>query len=163
MSEKARSYTVGGPAKKTRKRSAGGDRAGRFVAVSPYGARSAILIDIAARAQASRADIGVLARLAELKYSEEEIGALVVPKRTLARRRAANEQLTVEETDKALRLVRVAVHANRVFGDPEKAHRWLRKPKGALDGETPLAYLASEAGARIVEDMLLRIEHGIFA
>jgi uncharacterized protein (DUF2384 family) len=50
-----------------------------------------------------------------------------------------------------------------VFGEPEKAHRWLRKAKRELKGETPLAYLASEAGARIVEEMLFRIEHGIFA
>ena len=36
-------------------------------------------------------------------------------------------------------------------------------PKRALQGETPLAYLASEAGARVVEEMLHRIEHGMFA
>ena len=96
-------------------------------------------------------------------YSEEEIFTLVVPKRTLARRRAADEPLTVEETDKALRLARIAVQAERVFGAPEKAHRWLRKAKRELKGETPLAYLASEAGARVVEEMLHRIEHGLFA
>ena len=75
-------------------------------------------------------------------FSESELGTaiprpksfdLVVPKRTLARRRAGNELLTVEETDKALRLKRIAVQAERVFGDPAKAHRWLRKPKRALE------------------------------
>src|SRR5258705_5127313 len=96
-------------------------------------------------------------------YSEDEIFALVVPKRTLARRKAANEPLTVEETDKALRLARIAMQAERVFGDAEKAHRWLRKAKRELKGETPLGYLASEAGARVVEEMLFRVEHGIFA
>ena len=96
-------------------------------------------------------------------YSEDEIFTLVVPKRTLARRKAANEPLTIEETDKALRLDRIAEQAERVFGAPEKAQRWLRKPKRELKGETPLAYLASEAGARVVEEMLFRIEHGIFA
>ena len=44
-----------------------------------------------------------------------------------------------------------------------KGHRWLRKAKRALGGETPLAFLASEAGARTVEEMLYRIEYGIFA
>lgn len=101
--------------------------------------------------------------LSRYGYSENEIFALVVPKRTLARRKAANEPLTIEETDKALRLERIAVQAERVFGEPEKAQRWLRKPKRELRGETPLAYLASEAGARVVEEMLFRIEHGIFA
>ena len=104
-----------------------------------------------------------LTALSHHGYSEDEIFSLVVPKRTLARRRAAHEPLTVEETDKALRLERIAVQAERVFGDPAKAHRWLRKAKRELKGETPVAYLASEAGARTVEEMLFRIEHGIFA
>ena len=104
-----------------------------------------------------------LSNLTQHGYSEAEIFALVVPKRTLARRRARNEPLTVEETDKALRLKRIAVQAERVFGDPAKAHRWLRKPKRALNGETPVAFLASEAGARTVEEMLVRIDHGMAA
>ena len=104
-----------------------------------------------------------LSGLSHHGYSEEEIFALVVPKRTLARRKAARDLLTIEETDKALRLERIAVQAEHVFGDPEKAHRWLRKEKRELNGETPLAYLASEGGARAVEEMLFRIEHGIFA
>jgi putative toxin-antitoxin system antitoxin component (TIGR02293 family) len=114
----------------------------------------------AATARIAPAALGDLSRRG---YSEDEIFALVVPKRTLARRKAANEPLTVEETDKALRLERIAVQAERVFGDADKAHRWLRKAKREIKGETPLAWLASEAGARVVEEMLFRIEHGIFA
>jgi putative toxin-antitoxin system antitoxin component (TIGR02293 family) len=114
-------------------------------------------------AASARVKPAALTELARHGYSEEEIFTLVVPKRTLARRKAADEPLTVEETDKALRLARIAVQAERVFGEPEKAHRWLRKAKRDLKGETPLAYLASEAGARVVEEMLHRIEHGMFA
>lgn len=111
----------------------------------------------------NRVGTDALHALSRHGYSEDEIFALVVPKRTLARRKAANEPLTVEETDKALRLDRIASQAERVFGAADKAHRWLREPKRALQGETPVAYLASEAGARVVEEMLGRIEHGIFA
>jgi putative toxin-antitoxin system antitoxin component (TIGR02293 family) len=96
-------------------------------------------------------------------YTDEEIHTFVVPKRTLARRVAAHEPLSVEETDKAVRLGRIDRLAAEVFGDPAKAHRWLRKPKRALGGETPLAYLATEAGARAVEEMLNQIDHGILA
>jgi putative toxin-antitoxin system antitoxin component (TIGR02293 family) len=110
-----------------------------------------------------RIEAHTLAELARHGYSEDEVFALVVPKRTLARRKAANEPLTIEETDKALRLARIATQAERVFGDAGKAHRWLRKAKRELRGETPLACLVSEAGARVVEEMLFRIEHGIFA
>lgn len=96
-------------------------------------------------------------------YSEDEIFGLVVPKRTLARRQAKKEPLTVEETDKALRLGRIAALAVRVFADREKAHRWLRKQKRELGGAPPLAFLASEVGARRVEEMLTRIDHGMAA
>ena len=114
-------------------------------------------------APAARARANIVNDLARHGYSEQELSDLVVPKRTLARRRPDNELLTVEETDKALRLKRIAALAEEVFGDPAKAHRWMRKSKRSLSGEAPLAYLASEAGARVVEDMLRRIEHGIFA
>lgn len=94
-------------------------------------------------------------------FSDEEIYGLVVPKRTLARRNAEKQPLSVEETDRAIRLARIGKIAERVFGNAEKAHRWLRKSKPSLDGGTPLAYLATETGARVVEEMLARIDHGI--
>ncbi|MCP3371130.1 type II RES/Xre toxin-antitoxin system antitoxin [Bradyrhizobium cajani] len=108
-----------------------------------------------------RIEPAALKRLAH--YSDDEIFALVVPKRTLARRLSDGEPLTIEETDKAVRLARIDRLAANVFGEAAKAHRWLRKPKKLLRGETPLAYLATEAGARVVEEMLHRIDHGILA
>jgi len=100
--------------------------------------------------------------LRELKaYTADEIYSLVVPKRTLARREQKKEPLTIEETDKALRLARIATYAEKVFGNKDKAARWLRKPKRLLEGETPVVYLASETGARIVEEMLTQIDNGI--
>ena len=112
---------------------------------------------------APRVKVTFVKYLIQRGYSEEEVHHFVVPKRTLARRAAAKELLTVEETDKALRLGRIASLAEKVFGDPAKAHRWLRKPKRQLGDVTPIAYLASESGARIVEEMLHRIDHGMAA
>lgn len=123
-------------------------------AISPEGLPSA---------PALRATPGALSALGRHGYSDEEIWTLVVPKRTLARRIAADEPLTIEETDKAVRLERIAALAGRVFGNPGKAHRWLRKAKQLLGGKTPLEFLASESGARQVEEMLYQIEHGMFA
>ncbi len=114
-------------------------------------------------APALRASAQFLATLRGLGYSQEEIHMLVVPRRTLARRAANDELLSVEETDKAVRLERVARQAAKIFGNPDKANRWMRKPKHQLGGQTPLAFLASEAGARIVEEMLTRIEYGMYA
>lgn len=129
-------------------------------------APSTAKVDIGAAAPlvpAARAQPELLGELLQHGFSEDELFSLVIPKRTLARRRAGHELLTVEETDKAWRLIRIVTQAERVFGEPAKAHRWLRKPKRELAGQTPLTFLSSEAGARIVEEMLHRIEHGIFA
>jgi putative toxin-antitoxin system antitoxin component (TIGR02293 family) len=136
-------------------------------ALAPYAADEAVVTvispDQVPNVPAVRATPGALADLMRHGYSDEEIWTLVVPKRTLARRVAGDEPLTVEETDKALRLERIAGLADRVFGNPAKAHRWLRKPKRLLGGKTPVDFLASESGARQVEEMLYRIEHGMFA
>lgn len=112
---------------------------------------------------APRAQPGFLDELNKHGFSDDELFELVIPKRTLARRRTDGDLLTVEETDKALRLMRIATQAEKVFGEAAKAYRWLRKPKRELSGQTPLIFLRSEAGARCVEEMLHRIEHGIFA
>ena len=136
-------------------------------AAAPTGfAEAEVVRDIAAtlpNAPALRAMPQSLAALGKHGYSQDEIHSLVVPKRTLARRAAKHEPLSVEETDKALRLERVATLAARVFGNSEKANRWMRKPKHQLDGATPLAYLMSEAGARVVEEMLDRIDYCMYA
>jgi putative toxin-antitoxin system antitoxin component (TIGR02293 family) len=115
------------------------------------------------QAPAARATPAALRSLEARGYSLDEIFALVVPRRTYARRIKRHEPLTVEETDRAIRLARVAELADQIFADKGKAHRWLRKPKRALGHATPLAYLASEAGARLVEDMLYRIDSGILS
>jgi len=71
--------------------------------------------------------------------------------------------LSPTESDRALRLERIADLADRVFGNPEKAQRWLRKASRALDGVRPIELLQSETGASVVEDELHRIDYGMFA
>jgi putative toxin-antitoxin system antitoxin component (TIGR02293 family) len=104
-----------------------------------------------------------LDNLTEHGFSNDEIYKIVAPRRTLARRRAKNEQLSPIETDRVLRLQRIVEEAERVFGDPERAHRWLREPSRALDKAVPLDLLETESGARIVENELGVIDHGMFA
>jgi hypothetical protein len=58
---------------------------------------------------------------------------------------------------------RVTSQAEEVFGDDAKAARWLRKPKIRFEGRFPLELLRTDAGSRIVEEMLLQIDHGFAA
>lgn len=107
-----------------------------------------------------RLPVRTLRALAAHGVSDDEIYRLVIPRRTLAHRRAKRQPLTPEESDRAVRVARIMAHAEKVFGDPEKAGRWLRKPKPRFDGRTPIDMLATECGARLVEEWLGQLEHG---
>lgn len=103
------------------------------------------------------------ALLAAGGITAEELYRIVIPRRTLALRRQKGQPLTPEESDRLARVARVLTAADDAFGNPEKAYRWLRKPNRGLGGQLPLELLSTEAGARIVEQALERIVHGIFA
>lgn len=94
---------------------------------------------------------------------DAEVYELIVPRRTLTHRIANNQPLSKEESDKAVRVARVTAMAEQVFGEPERAWRWLRKPKIHFAGKTPIAMLGTEAGARLVEEMIAQIEDGMAA
>jgi putative toxin-antitoxin system antitoxin component (TIGR02293 family) len=95
--------------------------------------------------------------------SDEEIYTIVMPRRTLTHRRAKRESLSREESDRVVRVARIAALAEEVFADEDRAWRWLRAPKRQFQGRTPLQLLATEAGARLVEELLYRIDDGMAA
>ena len=96
-------------------------------------------------------------------FSSDELYRIVAPRRTLARRKEHGEPLSPAESDRALRLERISAHADRVFGNHEKAQRWLRSEIIALDGARPIDLLETETGAHMVSEELIRIDYGVFA
>ena len=86
-----------------------------------------------------------------------------IPERTLARRRVAR-RLTPEESERLLRISAVFEDAVDLFeGDVAAAVTWLTTPRKALGDRPPLAYARTEPGAREVENLIGRLEHGIFS
>lgn len=81
----------------------------------------------------------------------------VIPESTFKRR----SRLSLEEGERSERLARAVALAEHVWGEPETAHRWLRSPHALLAGRSPLAAANTDLGARQVEAILLRIDHGI--
>ncbi|MCC6588452.1 MAG: DUF2384 domain-containing protein [Bryobacterales bacterium] len=59
-------------------------------------------------------------------------------------------------------IVAVTSRAIEVFGDREKAIRWLRMPLPSLSHRTPISLLNSADGIEQVEDVLGRIEQGVW-
>ncbi len=95
--------------------------------------------------------------------SDTEVYQLIIPRRTLAHRAAKHQPLSKQESDKAVRVARITAMAEEVFGEPARAWRWMRKPKRRFDGKTPLEMLATEAGARLVEEAIAQIDDGLAA
>ena len=81
--------------------------------------------------------------------------------RTLARRKEAG-RLHPDESDRLVRAARIFSQAVGLFGgDQQGARQWLTVPQQALGGSTPWDYASTEIGAREVESLIGRLEHGI--
>jgi len=93
----------------------------------------------------------------------DEVWRLVIPRRTWLYRKARRQRLTPTESDRAGRLARIAALAIQTFGKADLAYAWLHRPSRALAGKVPLALLGTDAGSRLVEDELVRIEDGVYA
>jgi putative toxin-antitoxin system antitoxin component (TIGR02293 family) len=92
-----------------------------------------------------------------------EMNSTVIPARTLKHRKARGENLSPEETDRAMRVASVIALADEVFGSHEKAMLWLRSVDDRLGDRTPLSLLQTEAGGRLVESMLWAIDDGVYS
>ena len=87
---------------------------------------------------------------------------LGISKATLHRRKARGK-LGPDESDRVVRFARLMGKAIEVMESEEDARRWLTSPQFGLGGVVPLAYAETEVGAREVEDLLGRIEYGVYS
>jgi putative toxin-antitoxin system antitoxin component (TIGR02293 family) len=87
--------------------------------------------------------------------------AVVITARTFARRKEQG-RLEPEESDRLLRVARVFAKARDLFdGDGDQARTWLSSPQRALGGVPPLVLARTDLGAREVEALADRLEHGV--
>lgn len=85
-----------------------------------------------------------------------------IPDRTLSRRREEG-RLHPDESDRLLRTSRVFGRTLDLFnGDASAARRWLSTPQLALGRKIPLDMATTDLGAREVENLIGRLEHGVF-
>ena len=97
-----------------------------------------------------------------LAASEKDLArVLKIPLSTLARRKKSG-RLSFEESERIFRIARLFDKAEDVFHDQVLARKWLREPAWALGDIPPLLYADTELGAKEVEELLGRIEHGVF-
>jgi putative toxin-antitoxin system antitoxin component (TIGR02293 family) len=104
-----------------------------------------------------------IAYLKEKGLTFSEVSEIVISPRTLKHRKARGEQLSVEETERVLRVARILSLADQVFGSHEKALTWLRQVDERLNDRTPLSMLHTESGGRLVENLLWQIDEGVYS
>ena len=88
---------------------------------------------------------------------------LGISKATFHRRKGGAAKLPPAVSDRVVRYARLLGQALQVFGNQDTAKQWLGAPQFGLGGAVPLDYARSEVGAREVENLLGRIEYGVYS
>ncbi len=78
-------------------------------------------------------------------------------------RKTPRQHLDANVSDRLYRIARIFTLAEEVLEERESANRWLHRAQSGLGERTPLELMKNEAGAREVEELLYRIEYGIYS
>jgi putative toxin-antitoxin system antitoxin component (TIGR02293 family) len=121
------------------------------------------LDDLAKRLRKGLPYTSVECMMDTLGISREVLAStLQIPPRTLARRKREGA-LGPGESDRLYRLARVVAHALAVFEDDKKVAAWMNRPSRALLGRFPMEVLDTDIGVQQVDDILGRIEYGVYS
>jgi putative toxin-antitoxin system antitoxin component (TIGR02293 family) len=130
--------------------------------VTVLGLRKKIATDLdLARAIEQGFPISTIDRVTKLIAPKDPSFAFkLIPRPTLARYKREHRHLTLEQSDRVARLARVWVAANTVWKSAEATRRFLFEPHQLLEGRRPIDMAQTGIGARMVEDILGRLEYG---
>ncbi|MES2995853.1 MAG: antitoxin Xre/MbcA/ParS toxin-binding domain-containing protein [Verrucomicrobiota bacterium] len=98
-----------------------------------------------------------------LGTTDERASALVGMSRATLHRRKKSGHLDRTESDRLVRYARLFNKAEHALGNAARARSWLAAPAVSFGNESPLDFADTEIGAREVEALLGRIEHGVFS
>lgn len=88
---------------------------------------------------------------------------LATSERTISRRKKDNKPLDLSESDRLYRIARIFARALIIFENVESARNWLKKGNRGLAGLMPLELLDTDAGTEQVNELLNRIEYGLYS
>ena len=96
--------------------------------------------------------------------SDAQLALLVgISGKTLQRARSARKRLDTVTSDRLFRTARIVALAGTVLESSERGIAWLGRAQIGLGGKAPFALMTTEAGCAQVEQLLLRIEHGVYS
>jgi putative toxin-antitoxin system antitoxin component (TIGR02293 family) len=83
--------------------------------------------------------------------------------RATLHRRKIRGKIDKEESEKVARYQRLLRKAQDVFGNAASAREWLTRKQLGLGDAVPIDFAKTEIGAREVENLLGRIEYGVYS
>ena len=99
----------------------------------------------------------------QMKLPAREMSRLLDIKLRTYLRRKEEGRLQPSESDRVLRTSRLFARATDLFdGNADAARDWLMSPQRALGGAVPVDIAKTEVGAREIENIIGRLEHGVF-
>ncbi len=98
-----------------------------------------------------------------VKTPVKSAGASGKPFKGVAPITSTADRLSPVESDRIYRFARIIALAEDVFENREEALEWLKSPQHGLGGRVPFDMLQTDAGAREVEELLIRIDYGVIS
>jgi len=93
----------------------------------------------------------------------ETVASVLGMSRATLHRRKLQGKIDEDESEKLVRYQRLLKKAEDVFGDGKSAREWLTHKQGGLGKVVPLDFARTEIGAREVENLLGRLEYGVYS
>ena len=93
----------------------------------------------------------------------ETVASVLGMSRATLHRRKLQGKIDEDESEKLVRYQRLLKKAEDVFGDGKRAREWLTHKQAGLGKVVPLDFARTEIGAREVENLLGRLEYGVYS
>ena len=108
--------------------------------------------------------VGCLVESFELLRQPDAIeAALGISYRTIQRHRLdAAKHLSLEQSGRVWEFAELLARATSVLGSRQEAQQWLLRPAIALEQRRPLDLMSTSEGRRMVEELLDRLEFGVY-
>ncbi len=99
----------------------------------------------------------------DLALSLQEMGQILHLSLRTLQRYTPTKMLDTDASAKLLQLNALRQHGVQVFENEENFNKWLRTPSTLLENQKPIEMLDTPYGFQLVDQLLGRIEYGIFA
>jgi putative toxin-antitoxin system antitoxin component (TIGR02293 family) len=85
-----------------------------------------------------------------------------VAARTIEKKKAS-DKLSSGTSERAILIGKLYHNGEKVFGDRQKFLHWMENPNFNLDGKSPKEMIDTLTGIELVNEILIRIQHGMVA